>query len=224
VHAPQLLQQWTHGLFPPAYHFTDEVDRITDHFTDEVIRAAANFNRVVRRRLEGVTEQETRGATGPSADAEPRWLTPDEEEAWKAVAAIFVLLPAALDAQLQRDADLNVFEYFVLSALSTAEDRTLRMSDLAEIANGSLSRLSNAVKRFERRGWVRREPDPADGRYTNAILTDAGWTVVENAAPGHVDAVRRFVLDPLTQAQIRSLRAIGTRIVRQVSPKTRLDR
>jgi DNA-binding MarR family transcriptional regulator len=155
---------------------------------------------------------------------EPRWLTEEEQEAWKVVAAIFVLLPPALDAQLQHDADINLFEYFVLSSLSTADERTMRMSELAEIANGSLSRLSNAVKRLEQRGWVRREPDPADGRYTNAILTDAGWALVQAAAPGHVEAVRRFVVDPLTPGQLRSLRSIGERIVRRVSPTTSLER
>jgi DNA-binding MarR family transcriptional regulator len=106
----------------------------------------------------------------------------------------------------------------VLSSLSMAEHRTMRMSELAQMANGSLSRLSNVVSRLEQRGWVRRGPDPADGRYTNATLTDAGWELVVHAAPGHAAAVRRFVLDPLTAAQARTLKAASERILRQINP------
>jgi MarR family protein len=80
--------------------------------------------------------------------------------------------PAALDAQLRCDAGISHFEYQVLALLSEAPGRTLRMSELATMAEGSLPRLSQVVARMEQRGWVRRTPDPADGRYTLAILTD----------------------------------------------------
>jgi DNA-binding MarR family transcriptional regulator len=127
-------------------------------------------------------------------------------------------LPAALDAQLLRDAKLTLFEYFVLSALSMADERTLTMSHLAAIVNGSQSRLSNVVKQLERRGWVRREPCPENRRYTYAVLTDAGWEKITAAAPAHVDAVRRLVFDPLTTEQIEAVREIGERIVDRVDP------
>jgi hypothetical protein len=87
----------------------------------------------------------------------PRWLTDDERDAWMPLIGVLIKLPAALDAQLQRDSGLSHFEYMVLSRLSEAPERTLRMSDLAVLANGSLSRLSHVVTRLERRGWVRRE-------------------------------------------------------------------
>jgi len=86
------------------------------------------------------------------------------------------------------------------------------MSDLAELTGGSLSRLSNVIKRLEQRGLVRREPDPANGRYTNAILTEPGWEKVVAAAPGHVAAVRHLVLDPLDPAQIAALGGIGEQL------------
>ena len=111
-------------------------------------------------------------AAGPTA--EPQWLTGEERDAWIPLVGMLIKLPAALDAQLQRDASLSHFEYMVLSRLSEAPGHTLRMSDLAILANGSLSRLSHVVTRLERRGWVRRESCPADGRYTNAVLT-ARW-------------------------------------------------
>jgi DNA-binding MarR family transcriptional regulator len=151
-------------------------------------------------------------------NAEPRWLDAGEQQAWLALASALIRLPAALDAQLQRDAGISHFEYQVLSMLSMAPQRTLRMSALAELAEGSLPRLSQVAGRLEKRGWVRRTPDPADGRYTLAVLTDQGRAKVAQAAPGHVETVRRLVFDPLTKAQTRQLRDISRRIVRAIDP------
>jgi DNA-binding MarR family transcriptional regulator len=163
-----------------------------------------------------MTEAVRSEATGSGGG--PRWLTAEEQVAWMALAGLLIKLPGALDARLQRDAGLSTFEYFVLSGLSEAPDRTLRMSELAVFANGSLSRLSHVVKRLEQRGWVRREPCPDDGRYTNAVLTAAGWDKVVATAPGHVETVRRLVIDGLTPAQVRKLGVIGERILRRVDP------
>jgi DNA-binding MarR family transcriptional regulator len=160
----------------------------------------------------------TDGDSSRAAGPETRWLTLDEQRTWRGLAGVVLLLPGVLDAQLQRDAGLNLFEYHVLSVLSMAEGRTLRMSELAQLANGSLSRLSNVVSRLERRGWVQRAPDPVDGRYTNATLTDAGWELVVRAAPGHVAAVRQFVLDPLTTAEASTLHSATERILLQLGP------
>jgi DNA-binding MarR family transcriptional regulator len=155
------------------------------------------------------------------ADSQPRWLTADEQETWMSLAGVLMRLPGALDAQLQRDAGLTHFEYLVLSGLSMAESRTMRMSELAAAAEGSLPRLSQVVARLEKRGWVRRTPDPIDGRYTLAILTEEGWAKVVATAPGHVEAVRQFVFDPLTKPQQRQLREIGRRIMGAVAPNER---
>ena len=151
----------------------------------------------------------------------PRWLDDEEQQAWIALASVFIRLPAALDAQLQRDAGISHFEYLVLSGLSMSVEHTMRMSDLAVVAEGSLSRLSQVVSRLERRGWVRRTPDPTDGRYTLAILTNEGWDKVVATAPGHVEAVRQLVFDPLTRTQQRQLRDIGRRIMRAIDPNDR---
>ncbi|MGF7236844.1 MAG: MarR family winged helix-turn-helix transcriptional regulator [Frankia sp.] len=149
---------------------------------------------------------------------QPRWLTDEEMQIWLAVAKVLIRLPSALDDQLQRDAGISHFEYQVLVGLSGAPERTLRMSTLAAFANGSLSRLSHVVGRLEKAGWVRRTPDPTDGRYTLAIMTDAGWEKVVATAPGHVEAVRALVFDPLTRAQQRQLGDIGHRIARAIDP------
>ncbi|GAA0296309.1 MarR family winged helix-turn-helix transcriptional regulator [Kineococcus aurantiacus] len=147
---------------------------------------------------------------------DPQWLDADEQATWRRLAAVLSALPAALDAQLQRDSGLTHFEYAVLSTLSEAPDRTLRMSCLAGLANGSLSRLSHVAGRLERRGWLLRRPDPEDGRWTLATLTDAGWEQLVTAAPGHVGAVRRVVFDALTPEQVRQLGEIGERLLRSV--------
>jgi DNA-binding MarR family transcriptional regulator len=146
----------------------------------------------------------------------PRWLTGDEQDSWLAFAGLMMKLPAALDAQLQRDAGITHFEYLVLAGLSMAPDRTLRMSELAGFVSGSLSRLSHVVSRLERRGWVRREPCPADGRYTNAVLTPTGWDKVVATAPGHVAAVRHLVVDALSTGQLRQLRDISRQVLRRI--------
>lgn len=149
---------------------------------------------------------------------EPHWLDAGEQQTWLALAGVLTRLPAALDAQLQHDAGISHFEYQVLAMLSMSPQHTLRMSPLAALAEGSLPRLSQVVGRLEKRGWVRRTPDPADGRYTLAILTDRGWAKVVQTAPGHVETVRRLVFDPLTKAQTRQLRDIGRRIMRAIDP------
>ena len=149
-------------------------------------------------------------------DPEPRWLDEDNLKTWVTFARMLIWLPTALDNQLQRDSDLSHFEYGILASLSAADEGTLRMSELAIYANGSLSRLSRAVARLERRDWVTRTPDPADGRYTLAVLTDKGRAFLVNAAPGHVETVNRLVFDPLTTAQARQLRTIAGRILNAI--------
>lgn len=147
---------------------------------------------------------------------EPRWLNDWERDAWLALAKLMFNLPGALDAQLLRDSKLTLFDYFVLSGLSMAPGRTLRLSDLAEQIGSSLSRLSNVVKRLEERGLLRRTPDPESPRYTRAVLTDPGWDVVVAAAPGHVAAVRRYVIDGLTEEQVKTLREVACHVTQQL--------
>src|SRR5665811_315620 len=87
-----------------------------------------------------------------------RWLTADELTAWKKFIAVVELLPGALDSQLQREAGLSHFEYFVMAMLSESPERTLRMSALAAQTSSTLARLSHVVSRLEKRDFVRREP------------------------------------------------------------------
>lgn len=144
------------------------------------------------------------------------WLDDDEMEAWLAMIRMMARLPGALDRQLRRDADLTAFEYQVLVGLSEADGHCLRMSELAAFTEGALPRLSQVAARLEQRGMITRGPDPDDGRYTQAVLTDAGMAKLVTSAPGHVATVRRLVFDPLTRAQVRQLRDISQRIGRSL--------
>lgn len=152
---------------------------------------------------------------------EPRWLSSDERDVWLTLVGVMMKLPAALDAQLQQDAGLSHFEYMVLAGLSQAPARTRRMSALAGFTESGLPRLSQVVGRLEKRGWVQRTSDPSDRRITLATLTDEGWEKIVQVAPGHVEAVRSLVFDPLTKAQSRQLRSIGKRIMSAVDPDDR---
>ncbi|HEY6492944.1 MAG TPA: MarR family transcriptional regulator [Trebonia sp.] len=141
------------------------------------------------------------------------WLSDEQQAAWRPFVALLLRAPAVLDAELQRDAGITQFDYLVLSGLSEAPGRTLRMSDLAARANSSLSRLSHVVSRLEGKGWVRRESCPGDGRFVNAVLTDDGWQKVVATAPGHVTAVRELLVDILTAEELRQLGAISQKVL-----------
>jgi DNA-binding MarR family transcriptional regulator len=135
----------------------------------------------------------------------PRWLTDEEQQVWRRFVEVLVKVPAALEAQLQRDAGITHMGYVVLFNLSEQDDRRMSMSRLAKKASASLSRLSHVVARLEAQGWVRRERDPEDGRVQIAVLTDDGYAKVVDSAPGHAEAVQQLVFDRLTPAQIRQL-------------------
>ena len=142
-------------------------------------------------------------------------------DAWLSVVRLITRLPWALDVQLQRDTGLSMLDYMVMAKLSEAPERTLRMGVLAERTNSSLSRLSHLVKRLESRGYARREPDPADGRFTHAILLDAGMAKLTSAAPSHVAQVRRLVIDNLSPERLRRLGQDAERIVQRIDSPAR---
>lgn len=138
----------------------------------------------------------------PSDADEPRWLTEDEQRSWQAYVQASMLLEDHLDRQLQRDAGMPHVYYGLLVKLSWAPRHRMRMTELAEAAKITRSRLSHAVARMEKDGWVRREDCPDDKRGQNAVLTDKGLKVLQDTAPGHVTAVRTAVFDRLTPEQV----------------------
>jgi DNA-binding MarR family transcriptional regulator len=147
-----------------------------------------------------------------------RWLTDDERPAWMFLAGTLMNLPQAIDAQLKRDSGLNFFEYSILVALERPMNRSLQMSMLALTAGGSLSRLSHAVTRMEKQGWVRRRVSNGEVRCVEATLTEKGMELLRSAAPGHVTEVRRLIFDALTPEQIGQLTEIARVLSKQANP------
>jgi DNA-binding MarR family transcriptional regulator len=147
-----------------------------------------------------------------------RWLSTEEQLTWRAFLATAQLLANALDRQLQRDAGMTHASYIVLAMLSEAPGRALRMTELAMRSNSSQSRMSHTVARLEERGWVRREKSAEDKRGSLAILTDAGWEVLLDTAPGHVEAVRQYLFDPLSDEQVAQLGEICATVLANLDP------
>ena len=141
-----------------------------------------------------------------------RWLTAEEQRAWRALLEATQILMDHLDRGLQQDAELSQADYEIFVRLSEAPERRMRMSELADRTLFSRSRLSHAVGRMERAGWIRREHCPQDRRGTFAVLTDEGYAVLEAAAPQHVTAVRTTVFDRITPAQVGQLERIASAI------------
>jgi DNA-binding MarR family transcriptional regulator len=165
-----------------------------------------------------VTASETEVSGAVEGAIPQRWLEADEREAWLSLIRVMAKLPPLLDAQLERSAGLNFFEYTILAMLSEQADRALRMSYLAALTNASPSRLSHAARHLEARGLLVREGDLVDGRCIRAVLTEAGWQALVAAVPGHVETVRDLVVDTLDPGQLAALRAANEQILRRVDP------
>ena len=125
-------------------------------------------------------------------------------------------LRGALECELERDAGLSFTEYHALARLSEEPGHALRMSELAILTNASLSRLSHLVKRLESWGFVRREPDPTDGRFTVAFLTDAGYEKLVASAPAHAACVRELVIEEFSAGELEQLQELSERIVGRI--------
>lgn len=147
-----------------------------------------------------------------------RWLSSEEDETWRSVWALMTWLPVRLDSQLRADAGLSQAEYHALSQISEAPDRIMRLSTLAARSNMTLSHLSRVITRLADAGWLVRSPDPDDGRYTRAQLTEAGWQKLRTAAPSHVEAVRQAVFDYLSADEARCLGLAAARVADAVAP------
>ncbi|MEU9362105.1 MarR family transcriptional regulator [Streptomyces sp. NPDC048301] len=149
----------------------------------------------------------------------PRWLSDEEQSVWRAYLHATTLMEDHLDRQLQRDAGMPHIYYGLLVHLSQAPRRRMRMTQLAKDAKITRSRLSHAVARLEKNGWVRREDCPSDKRGQNAVLTDEGREMLSRSAPGHVEAVRQAMFARLTPQQVTSLGEIMQVIATGLQPE-----
>lgn len=148
---------------------------------------------------------------------EVRWLTDEQQAVWRHYMAATRMVYSEMERQLQRDSNMPATYYEIMVTLSDAPDRTMRMSELADCNRFSRSRLSHAVSRMEREGWVERRECPTDKRGAFAVLTDAGFERLAAAAPGHVEQVRSMLFDVLTDEQVTQLGEICAAIRKSVA-------
>jgi DNA-binding MarR family transcriptional regulator len=142
---------------------------------------------------------------GADAAASTRWLTPDEQAVWRSFLDVSRLLFDQLGRQLGEDSGMSLPEYEILVQLSESPGRRMRMSQIADRVVSSRSRITHTVGRMEERGLVTREACLDDGRGVECVLTDAGFEVLESAAPGHVNNVRTIMFDPLLPDDVHAL-------------------
>lgn len=153
-----------------------------------------------------------------------RWLTDEEQRAWRGLVLMTSHLNRQLNRDLQDSSGLSLADYGVLVVLSEAPDERLRVYEIARELAWEQSRLSHQLTRMQRRGLVRREECGSDGRGAFAVLTADGRTAIEKAAPTHVESVRRLVFDTLTPEQVATLGDIGSDVlgrVRAADPECR---
>lgn len=154
----------------------------------------------------------------PPATDPARWLSDDEQRAWRAWIATSLLLPDRLNRDLQSTAGVSLPDYEILVRLSEAPGRRLRMSELAEATLSSRSRLTHQVDRMEKAGWVEREPCEDDRRGAFATLTPAGWDFLVESAPAHVASVRERLVDVLSAEEFAEFGRLCARIADHLEP------
>lgn len=143
----------------------------------------------------------------------PRWLDDDEAAAWFAFVQVLLRLPGALDRQLRTDSSLTHLQFAVLTMLAAGEPDGIAMSDLAAATSVELSRLSHSVRALDEQGLLTRTPAVHDRRVQIARITDRGEAALRRSAPGHVELVRRVVVDRLTASDLRDLRRISAKVL-----------
>ena len=145
-----------------------------------------------------------------------RWLTEEELASWLPLAGVMLKLNPALDSQLQRDSDMTHFDYLCLAMLSEESDYTMTMSALAARTNASLSRLSHVISKLEKRGWVSRCRSEVSRRVTLVTMSDEGYAVLVEAAPGHVETVKSLIYDGLSADDVANLHKLMSHILERI--------
>lgn len=152
-------------------------------------------------------------------DTDPQWLREDEQRVWRRWLTMTTELDAALNRELQQDSGLSLQDFGVLVYLTDAADGRLRMTELAGVLQWERSRVSHHVKRMEGRGLLERAQCPEDRRGSFVVLTPKGRAAIEQAAPGHVRAVRDLVFDALTPGEMAALGSIATKVLGRIAER-----
>jgi DNA-binding MarR family transcriptional regulator len=145
-----------------------------------------------------------------------RWLTPEEQRAWRGFVRLHDKLWGRLARRLQAESRVSPADFAVLVELSEAPEGRRRFLELARALEWEKSRMSHHIARMVKRGLVVRDECPEDGRGAFVVITDAGREMIEAAAPRHVEAVRELFLDHVTPAELRTLAGISERVVERL--------
>ncbi|MEY9847950.1 MarR family winged helix-turn-helix transcriptional regulator [Streptacidiphilus sp. MAP5-3] len=145
--------------------------------------------------------------------AEPRWLSPDEQRLWRTFLQMQKELEAQLSRQMQSDSELSMADFSVLVQLTDAPAGQARVLELARDLRWEKSRLSHHLTRMVKRGLIERAECESDGRGSFVVITESGRHAIEDAAPRHVETVRKLFFDPLSEGQLIQLGEVATRIL-----------
>lgn len=148
-----------------------------------------------------------------------RWLSDEQQAAWRAWIAVSLLLPDRLSRDLVDEAGISLSDYEILVHLSESPERRLRMSELADVTLSSRSRLSHQVDRLSRAGMVDRQPCSEDRRGAFAVLTPRGWDFLVSTAPAHVESVRAHLVDVLTDEEFAEFGRLCTKVADRLLPR-----
>ena len=149
-----------------------------------------------------------------------RWLDDDEQRTWRAFVRLHKRLEAELNRRLQATANLSLADYEVLVALTDVPEGRLRPYEMQKTLDWEQSRLSHHLGRMQRRDLVRREECASDGRGAYVVLTDSGRQAITDAAPDHVETVRRLFFDALKPAQVSALRRLSTQVLERLDAES----
>lgn len=142
-----------------------------------------------------------------------RWLTPEEQRAWRAFVRLHERLGGRLGRMLQSESKVSSADFAVLVHLTDSPEGRQRYQDLARALEWEKSRMSHHIARMAGRGMVVREECPEDGRGAFVVITDVGRAAIEAAAPRHVEAVRELFMDHVTPAELRVLADVSERVI-----------
>ncbi len=145
-----------------------------------------------------------------------RWLTPEEQRAWRGFVRLHERLGGRLARTLQSESQVSAADFAVLVHLTDSPDGRQRYQDLARALEWEKSRMSHHIARMAGRGMVVRKECAEDGRGAYVVITDAGRAAIEAAAPRHVEAVRELFMDHVTPAELRVLAEISERVIRKL--------
>lgn len=140
-----------------------------------------------------------------TAPTDTPWLDADQQQWWRSYMGGTTVLIDQLDRDLRAAHDLSMAEYEILVRLSEAEDRSIRMAELAAAVSHSRSRITHTIARLERDGIVRRTASCTDGRGVSAVLTDRGYEVLGQAAHTHVRGVHEYLVSRCSREDLEAV-------------------